>query len=335
MGAGMRLLSEADIARLVEPETAIALAERAYIEHATGALPDPARLDLRRNEPKAGMLVLAGFSAGRIGIVKSNMHAYGGAPPARRTASLLAVWDMAACVPLALISSAGFNGHRTASGFAAAARALAPRDARTLTVFGAGHLAAWTVRYLALARPIERVVVVGRRREQAQLMAARLGAEPLFAHIRMEVGTDPARAAADADIIAAVTSSDTPVFPGEAVRRGTLVVLGGANRSAAREVDDTLARRATIYVDHLAGCMEKAGDIRIPLASGVMKAGQIAGEIGALLAAGSPTPAHDVVAFKSIGIAPQDLILAQHILDRADALQLGTLWDPLDGAGDR
>lgn len=328
----MRLLSEADIERLVEPGFAIELAERAFIDHATGTLPAPARLDLRRTEPRAGMLVLAGYGTDRIGLVKSNMHAYASDPPARHTASLLALWDMTACVPLALISTVGFNGHRTAAGFAAAARALAPPDARTLTIFGTGHLAPWAIRYLALVRPIERVVIVGRRQQQARTLVTKLGREPALGHIRFEAGTNPANAAGSADIIAAVTSSDTPVFPGEAVRRGTFVILGGANRPDAREADDVLARRATVFVDHQSGCLEKAGDVRIPFESGVLPASRMAGEIGHLLASKAAPPPHDVLAFKSIGIAPQDLSLAQYVLEGADALHLGTRWDPLAGA---
>ena len=324
----MRLLSERDVEQIVRPEIAIELAQQAYIEHATGRLPDPARLDLRRAEPKAGMLVLAGFSSGAMGILKSNMHAYSGAPAERKTASLLTVWDMAACCPLALISSAAFNGHRTAAGFAAAAMRLARPDASTLSVFGSGHLAAWTIRYLARVRPLRHVFVVSRRLESAKALIAALRAEASLASITFEALDDPAAAAERADIIATVTSSDTPVFPGSAVKSGTFVILGGANRPAAREVDDDLARRMTVYVDHAAGCMEKAGDLRVPLASGVLMQSQMAGEIGTLLASGDMPPHADVMAFKSIGIAPQDLLLAQHILAQADLLKIGTIWQP-------
>ncbi len=327
----MRLISEVDVDRLVDPRMAVEIAAAAFMRQSSGSQPLPGRLDLRRSEPRAGMLVLSGYSSGGLGIVKSNMHTYLGSPPERTTASLLALWDMRTCQPLALISSAAFNGHRTASGFAAAARVLARSNASMLTVFGAGHMAAPTIAYLAAVRPIRHVLVKSRRLEQAEQLTAELSASSRFSGISFEATADAERAAAAAEIIACVTSADAPVFPGEAVRPGTFVVLGGANRPSAREVDDVLIKRALIYADHLAGCLEKAGDIRVPLANGTIREGDLAGEIGTLLAMGSSPPLADIVAFKSIGIAPQDLALAEHVLERADAAGAGTIYDPISG----
>lgn len=329
----MRLISEADVDRLVVPCEAIELATEAFIQQTTGEQPPPGRLDQRRAEPKAGMLVLAGFSAGPLGIVKSNMHAYRGTPAARHTASLLTLWDMAVCKPLALIASAAFNGHRTASGFAAAARMLAPDEASTLTLFGAGHMAVSSIAYMAAVRQISEVIVTSRRLEQAQVFADRMEHSGLFPAIRFSACDDREHAARLADIIVCVTSADAPVFPGAAVRDGAFVVLGGANRPSAREADDMFARRAHIYTDHLAGCLEKAGDIKVPLASGVIAPGDLAGEIGALLCGRSQPPTRDrPIAFKSIGIAPQDIALAKYVYDKAAAADIGAQFDIMTGA---
>ena len=331
MMRSLRLLSEADVERLIDPSAAIDAAGRAYRLQASGELAAPGRLDLRGEQPKIGMLVLGGFS-GRRAIIKSNMHAYAGAPASRQTGSLLAVWDMAECRPIALISSVAFNGHRTAAGFAAAAQALAPVDSRVLAVFGTGHLALPTIRYLARVRSVARIIVVGRRPEQAHLLVEKVRRLPAFDGIELIAESEPARAAAGADIIAAVTSADKPLFPGGAVRRGTFVVLGGANRPTAREADDELIRRARIYLDHRCGCFEKAGDVIIPFAAGVLTETQIAGEVGSFLSPGTTPLGEDVTIFKSIGIAAQDITLADYVLDRAEAAGVGALYDPRDGA---
>jgi ornithine cyclodeaminase/alanine dehydrogenase-like protein (mu-crystallin family) len=328
----MWLISEADVDSLVEPAAAIDAAERAFRLQVSGGLSAPGRLDLRRERPKAGMLVLGGFSMGGRAIVKSNMHAYTGDPPSRQIGSLLAMWDMEQSRPIALISSGAFNGHRTASGFAAAARVLAPAGATVLAVFGTGHLALPTVRYLAGLRAIAEVIVVGRRPEQAQLFAERVRQIDGLAHIDIVAESDPARAAARADIIATTTTADQPLFPGAVVRPGTLVILGGANRPVAREADDALIRRSRVYLDHRVGCLEKAGDIIIPFASGALTETQIVGEIGTFLTPGAVRPEADVTVFKSIGIAAQDMMLADHVLARAEATGIGTQFDPHGGA---
>jgi ornithine cyclodeaminase len=323
----MRFLSETDVARLIDPALAIAAAVEAFRMQAAGAAAGPGalgRLDLRR--PGAGLLALAGFEGDAL-LVKTNVHAH----PAgghRTGGSLVTLWDAAQARPVALIAAREFNGHRTAAGFAAAARLLAPKDASVLAVFGAGRLAGPTLRYLVGVRPIRRALIVGRTPRRAEALAAEARAWPGFAGVAVEACDDPAEAAACADIIATATTAERAVFPGAVVRPGTLVVLGGANRPTAREADDDLMRRAVIYPDHREGALAKAGDLLVPLAAGTIGEAAIGPEIGALLAGPAPAlPDGFVSVFKSIGIASQDLVLAQALLRRAEEQGVGTVLD--------
>jgi len=323
----MRLLSEADVERLTDPELAIRAAAEAFRMQAAGAAAGPGalgRLDLR--QPGAGLLALAGFAGDSL-LVKTNVHAH----PAgghRKGGSLVTLWDAAQARPVALIAARGFNGHRTAAGFAAAARLLARADASVLTVFGAGRLARSTLRYLVGVRPIRRALIVGRTPGRAEALAAEARTWAEFDGVAVEACDDPAEAAACADIIATTTTADNPVFPGAVVRPGTFVVLGGANRPTAREADDDLIRRAMIYPDHRKEALAKAGDLMLPLAAGTIKGKAIGAEIGALLGGPAPAlPAGFVSVFKSIGIARQDLMLAQALLRRAEQQGVGTVLD--------
>jgi ornithine cyclodeaminase/alanine dehydrogenase-like protein (mu-crystallin family) len=331
----MRLISEEDVERLIDPQRAIAAAAEAYRRHAAGMMPKPGRLDLKRENPKGGVLVLAGHSHDRMFAVKSNAHSYPDTTASsRNAASLLLLWDAAQSVPLALIGTTGFNNHRTAAGFAAAAEVLAHPEARTLAVFGAGKIAPACIRYLTAVRRFDRLLIAGRGLDRARALveAARQWSD--FASVRVEAVTDPARTAKAADVIVTVTTSDEPVFPGDAVRPGTLVILGGANRPTAREADDALIRRSRIFVDHLDGCLERAGDLVIPLASGALSRTQISGEIGALIGDdGRPRVAGgDVTVFKSIGIAAQDLVTATMLFERAEQMDVGIEFNPRDGS---
>ncbi|NVO17254.1 MAG: ornithine cyclodeaminase family protein [Rhodoplanes sp.] len=331
----MRLLSERDIERLLDSESAIAAAEEAYRRHSAGAMPAPGRLDLLRHDPIGGALVLGGHSFDHRFAVKTNVHAYAGdATLSRSAGSALVLWDGVACVPLAFMATTAFNDHRTAAGFAAAARLLAPKDTHTLAVFGAGKIAPATVLYLAAVRKFSRILIVGRDQDRAHALAAGLGVRPELAGAIVAVESDAGRAANEADVIAAVSTAEQPVFPGEAVRPGTFVVLGGANRPNTREADDAFIRRARIFTDHLDGCLARAGDLVIPLASGALYRDQIFGEIGTVLATGVVPPAPegtDVTVFKSIGIAGQDVVLAGLIYDRAVRDGVGLEFDPRDG----
>ena len=227
----MRLLSEADVERLIDPPMAIASAAEAYRLHAAGLVPAPGRLDLPRTDPKGSVLVLGGHSHGRLFALKANAHAYPDPASARRNAvSLLTLWDSAACVPLALIATTGFSNHRSAAGFAAAAQALAPPDAGTLAVFGAGKIAPAAIRYLASVRPFHHVLIVGRGRERAARARPAARTVAGFCRDRGRGRTRPGARRGLADVILTVTTADAPVFPGAAVKPGAVIILGGANR---------------------------------------------------------------------------------------------------------
>jgi len=330
----MRLISEQDIERLIDPSMAIATAIDAYRRHAAGDLPPPGRLDLPRQEPTGNVLVLAGHGADGLFCVKSNVHVYPDpVSRQRKAASMMMLWDAVACRPVAWLSTTGFNNHRTAAGLAAAADRLAPRDARALTVFGAGKIAPAVIRYLKTVRPLERIVIVGRGPARAAALAARLKQQGDYAYCEVRAEADATSAVRDADIVVTITTATQPVFPGDAVQRGALVILAGANRPHAREADDALMSRATIYVDHRDGCLARAGDLAIPLATGRLAPTQIAAEIGLLWSEPEPAiPPADVTVFKSIGVVAQDIALARALVDRAETRGIGTDFDPDSGA---
>jgi ornithine cyclodeaminase len=326
----MRILSEADIAALITMPDALRCAELAYRLHASGDASPPVRGDLRRDDPKAGCLMLAGAWGARHLAIKSNVHAYPDGPDAPRLwGSLLSLWDWSGATPRAMLSTRAFNDHRTAAGFGVAARALAPRDASTLAIFGAGKSAPMTIRYLKAVRPtIGKVKLAGRSAERLHALADLVSTWPEFADVTVELASSPESAVRNADLIATVTTSDHPVFPGRAVKAGACVILGGANRPTAREADDDLMRRSDVFADSLHGLADKAGDMKLALESGALTQQRILAEIGACMdAIPALSGSSDVRIFKSMGLAIQDVVLAEHLVTKAEQLGSGTVLD--------
>jgi ornithine cyclodeaminase len=315
----MLLLTDAEVDALVTPEEARRLAMEAYRAHAARRFPAPGRLLLKQAAPPGGALVLAGLGDGPDLVTKANINGWPDGPSApRRTSSLLVLWDLERALPRALLGAAAFNDHRTAGGLAAASLLLAP-GARTLALFGAGKIARGALAAMTAALALREVRLVGRDHARAQALAATCAVARAV--------TDAAEAVRGADIVLCATSADTPVFPGEAVRDGALVLLAGATRGDAREADDALMRRALVWADDAKDALEKGGDIRLALASGALSPDRWRGEIGALdVPPDSPHPR----VFKSIGIAPQDLLLARHVVALAEARAIG-LRHPMFG----
>jgi ornithine cyclodeaminase len=275
---------------------------------------------------------MAGLGVGPDFGLKANLHGY--ADEERASASFLTIWDTQTCKPRVFVATAGFNDHRTAAGFAAAARALGGQHAKTLTLFGAGKIAGPAVRYIAEVCAIDRVNIVARRPARAEALAEKLRKTPKLDAIQFLTGLSREEATQQADIIVTVTTSDTPVLLGKWVKPGALVILGGANRPHAREVDDELITKAKIFVDHFEGCIEKAGDIRVPIQQNVLTRANIAGEIGAVISGQlkikrSP---NEIVVFKSIGLISQDMVLANALMDRAEQKSAGVFYDIFNGS---
>ncbi|MCZ8375559.1 MAG: hypothetical protein O9342_09300 [Beijerinckiaceae bacterium] len=331
----MLFLGEADIEALITLPDALACAERAFRLHAEGAAAPPVRGDLRHGDPKAGCLILGGARGAEALSIKSNVHAYPDGPDAPRLwGSLLTLWDWRRAEPRALLATRAFNDHRTAAGFAVGADRLAAPDAGILALFGAGKSAPLTLRYLKAVRPTLREIrLAGRSPGRVEALARQAALWPDLADTRIVCAASPEAAVADADLVATVTTSDQPVFPGGAVMPGACIILGGANRPDAREADDTLMRRADLYLDARKGATEKAGDIRLALESGALVPERIRAEIGAVPAGGLPLSAGcDLRVFKSMGLAIQDVVLAEHIVARAEAQGRGLRLD-LAGGG--
>lgn len=330
----MRILSEADIEALITLPAALDCAALAYrLQAGNGATP-PVRGDLRHADPKAGCLILAGARGADTLAVKSNVHAYpDGRDAPRLWGSLLTLWNWGRAEPRALLSARLFNEHRTASGFAVGADRLAAPNAGILALFGAGKSAPLTLRYLKAVRPLIREIrLSGRSPERVEALASQAALWPELAGTRIVCAASPEAAVTGADLIATVTTSDRPVFPGAAAKPGACIILGGANRPEAREADDALMQRADLYVDARKGAAEKAGDIRLALESGALVPVRIRAEIGAVPAGGlALAPGSDVRVFKSMGLAIQDVVLAEHLVDRAEAEGRGLLLDLLTG----
>lgn len=216
--------------------------------------------------------------------------------------------------PLALLDGEALTVRRTAAASALAARHLARSDAGSLLMVGAGHLAPWLVRaHVALRPALLRITVWARRSEAAEALADLLRREGLAAR----AVTDLPAAAAQADIISCATTATLPPLQGAWLRPGTHLDLVGGFRRDMREIDDAaVARCAPIIVDTRAGALAEAGDLVQPLASGVISAAHISGDLAELLRGDCAGRTHDhqITLFKSVGTALEDLAAAQMVL---------------------
>lgn len=216
--------------------------------------------------------------------------------------------------PQALIDGQRLTQWRTACASALAASYLAREDASRLLIVGAGAVAQFLARAHAAVRPIKQISIWNRTPAKAEAVAAELRAEGFDANASHDLDTDIAAA----DIVSCATISTTPLIKGALLRPGTHVDLVGAFTPDMRESDDEAITRARVYVDTRAGAMKEAGDIVQPLASGVLKAEDIIGDLHELARGQKPgrQNASEITLFKSVGAALEDLAAGIAVYER-------------------
>jgi ornithine cyclodeaminase len=139
------------------------------------------------------------------------------------------------------------------------------------------------------------------------------------------VASSPAEAVREADVVCTATTSFTPVFDDADLRAGVHISGVGAYTHEMQEVPAETVARAKIVVDSRTASLAEAGDLMIPLEQGIISDSDIHGEIGQVAAGQIPGRESDaeVTFFKSVGLAVQDVAVAELVLRRAAELELG------------
>jgi ornithine cyclodeaminase len=210
---------------------------------------------------------------------------------------------------LAMLDGAELTVRRTAAASALASRYLSRADASTLLMVGTGKLAPHLIRAHATVRPLERVLIWGRRSESARQVAESLANEPYA----ITVAEDLESSARTADIISCATLATEPLIKGQWLREGQHLDLVGAFTPQMSEADSEAVARSDVYVDTRAGALAEAGEIVQALASGTLDRSDIVGDLfdltrGTCAPRRSPTA---ITLFKSVGSAIEDLAAAE------------------------
>jgi ornithine cyclodeaminase/alanine dehydrogenase-like protein (mu-crystallin family) len=212
---------------------------------------------------------------------------------------------------------------RTAATTAVAGELLAPEGTFRLGLLGTGFEAEGHLRTLSRCWPLEEVSVfsrtASRRQEFAERMTAELG-------IAVQAVSSASAAVSTAPVSVLATKSTEPVVSGTAFPAGAVVLSIGSTRPDLRELDRATLRRAgTLLVDDPRQVAHESADIMDGLASGALREEHI---VPMALAATQPQRVHtrddrDLLVFKSVGTAVQDLALAGAVWRAAQERGLG------------
>ena len=211
--------------------------------------------------------------------------------------------------PLGLVHGPTLTAIRTGAVCGLATAMLAPPEAETMAMLGAGAMSYDQIAAVRAVRPINRVLVWSRDKTNARFVADMVGGEPV---------ADSNEAVTQADVISCATPATQPLFSASSVGEMTHVNAVGAFTPEMVELPPELLERAYVVVDDLEAAAAEAGDL--------IQAGRAPNTtLRELLADSNAQIGEDVTVFKSVGIAAQDVAAAHLALLNADRNGIGTL----------
>jgi ornithine cyclodeaminase/alanine dehydrogenase-like protein (mu-crystallin family) len=198
---------------------------------------------------------------------------------------------------------------------------LARRSASVAVIIGAGKQGATQLEGICAVRPIAVAYVIDNDAKKAASFAETMTAA-LAVRVIPAGKTDVLR---EADIICTATTSTAPLFSHDIIKAGAHINAIGAFRPDMQEVPPETVRSAKVIVDHLASCLEEAGDLIQPIRNGVITRGHLYAELGQIVSGEKRgrVSEDEITLFKSVGNAVQDLAAAGAAVAHASEHQLG------------
>jgi alanine dehydrogenase len=319
------ILSRDDVQHVLTMSDVIDALEQAHAAMARGQVVMPVRLTMVYDDQRSvlGAMPACIQSEEALGIkVITNRPANGeqGLPAIH---ALIALFDYATGVPLAIMDGAYITAVRTGAASGMATRHLAREDAQSLAILGAGVQGYSHLDAMLAVREVTDIRIHNRTRGRAEQLAESAKEKAPGATVRV---VDTEREAVDgADIIVAVTAASEPIIEWSWLKAGTHINGVGSHSPKARELPTEVVVNSRIVVDSIAANLSECADIMLPIEEGRLSAEQVDTEIGHVVAGIKPgrRSSDEVTLYKSVGIGLQDVATARLVYQRAKAQGVG------------
>jgi ornithine cyclodeaminase/alanine dehydrogenase-like protein (mu-crystallin family) len=320
----MLVLNEAEVRELLPAADLVDVMEQALAAFSSGQVNQPVRSAVEVGPDRAffGVMPACLSTPAAMGAKLVTVFANNAAKglPTHHAAILLL--DPETGIPAALMDGRYITAARTAAVSAVAVRRLARTDSAVLAILGSGVQARSHVESLCQVKLFREVRAWSPTPERLANFVADAASITPAAVQGAATAEEAVRGAA---VVVLAASSATPVVRSEWIGPGALILSLGAYRPEMREMDPLLVARARVIVDSRAAALVEAGDIVQGIREGQFNAAHVAGELGEVVLGriSGRRSADEVVIFKSLGMAVEDVAAAQLAYLRARAKGAG------------
>jgi ornithine cyclodeaminase/alanine dehydrogenase-like protein (mu-crystallin family) len=317
----MLILNHEEVARLLDVDRLIKALEPAMVALSKGQVSMPPRT-VTRVTGSDGLLASMPVFVDSPRILLAKLVSVFPENPKRGLPShqaVIAVFETETGALRALLDGACITAARTAAGSALATKWLAREHALVLLIVGTGVQARSHFQAVTRVRDFREIRIAGRDIHRAGALAKELGAATSARVIPMELS---ATAFAGADVVCAATHASEPVVKGPWLTPGMHVNSVGLN-FRGREVDADAVMKSVVFVELRAAALAPppsgANDLTWPLRDGLIAPEQLCAEMGEVISGNKRgrTSPDQITLYKSVGVAVQDAVAAELVLNAA------------------
>ncbi len=238
---------------------------------------------------------------------------------------LVELYDNETGVPLAVIDGRALTAYRTGAVGGSAIRRLAPREASTLGIFGAGAQGFTQALFAAEARPVSEIRVFDSYSNKLTEFVDRLSSR--LPDVMVKACDSNREVVENSEIIICATTSLEPVLPDDpGLLKDRFYVGVGSALPTQREFPDrffTIADRVFIDCEH---ALEESGDLITPLEKNYLDAGKIT-LMSDCISRDEGVQKGTILA-KTVGMALFDLVVANAVYESALVKGAGQKLEP-------
>lgn len=323
----VRVLSGAEVRQSVTMTEAIQAVRDAYVQLSAGHAVVPLRTPVPVEKREGVTLFMPAYLSTSDALGAKIVSIFPGNPAQGLPLihAVVIVVDAVTGCPVAMMDGTYLTALRTGAASGVSTDLLARTNSHVAAIFGAGVQARTQLEAICTVRAIEKVWVYDTVPDRAAAYVEEMKGRGRPVPQDISVAESPAEAVREADVVCTATTSTTPVFYDADLKPGVHVSGVGAYTPEMQEIPAETVQRAKVVVDSRVASLAEAGDLIIPLEQGLISEADIHGEIGELAAGRIPGRESDteVTFFKSVGLAVQDVAVAELVLNRAAELGLG------------
>ena len=319
------MLSKSDIKGLITMGEAIDVMREALGEFSRGEAEMPVRSVILAPEHQGWFGTMPAYlkRSGAMGLKSVTVYRQNPGKGLPATLGLTLLLDPTTGVPLSVMEAGLLTGVRTAAASGVATELMAKKDAGELALLGAGAQGRHHLTAMVTVRPIRRVRIYDAMPENAERFWQEM--QPTTS-ATIEVAGSPEEAIRGADVIALTSTSRTPIVEYAWLKPGAHINGIGSHTPETREIAGEVIARARVVVDSRDAALKEAGDLLMPIADGLVTAGQVSDELGEVVVGSKPgrTAPDQITIYKAVGIAVEDMAVANFVYRKALAQKAGT-----------